>query len=325
MYDNSPLNRVIKSYKPGIHYQGGRSKHPVEYEDGINKSTDGVMSLKINWETNTLIGIAQKPNSLLKKQVTDEDGNQTITFTDLQDRIILHRSFLDGGRVDTYYVYDMFDRLVMVMAPECSKIFNRRTSCMMPLSSSHITAYCYLYKYDGRGNLIYKQLPGGDITEMVYDNGNRLTMVNDGTRIGASSSDTDNIVRRWQKQTYDPLGRVIKQEQVVGSKSQQSSQTPKFMTSFHYDNYSPTAATGSYSLSMLARFGCCHRQRQGPPRKWSQDPRANCGTRFCLGLGDSDHRAAWLLLRLEVSAYPSCRVKLYGHRFSHLYQVRLRR
>ncbi|WP_131329497.1 RHS repeat domain-containing protein [Chryseobacterium piperi] len=58
---------------------------------------------------------------------------------------------------------------------------------------------CYLYRYDGRGRLVLKKLPGKAWEYMIYDKRDRLIMTQD-AMMGAS--------KQWLFTKYDAFGRV---------------------------------------------------------------------------------------------------------------------
>ncbi len=109
------------------------------------------------------------------------------------------------------YVVDVLDRLTQIDNPTLAdevftydKVGNRQTDSRQPGSWSYnadhqLTAIgADMFQYDAAGNLIQKVL-GGQITDFVYNNENRLSEVKQGA----------NTIARYH---YDPFGRRIKKE-----------------------------------------------------------------------------------------------------------------
>ncbi len=109
------------------------------------------------------------------------------------------------------YIYDALDRLTQIDNPALAdeaftydKVGNRQTDNRQPGSWSYnvdhqLTAIgTDTYTYDAAGNLTQKVL-GGQTTDFIYNNENRLSEVKQGA----------NTIARYN---YDPLGRRIKKE-----------------------------------------------------------------------------------------------------------------
>ena len=90
---------------------------------------------------------------------TDEDGRTLLTFTDKRGRKVLERR---GGSNDTYFVYDDLDRLRFVLSPQYQE-------------SGYKDKYAYEYRYDERGNIVKRILPGCAVDQYWYDGAGRLT------------------------------------------------------------------------------------------------------------------------------------------------------
>ena len=99
---------------------------------------------------------------LEKKIVKDADGNEIITFTDLDGNIILERRNLG----DTYFVYDHLGQLRFILSPKYQE-------------KADLDSYSYQYEYDKRGNLIRKTLPGAKYIQYWYDKEGHLAYEQD--------------------------------------------------------------------------------------------------------------------------------------------------
>ena len=123
--------------------------------------------------------------TLQGETVTDEDGLTLTTFTDKRGRKVLERRGTDN---DTYFVYDDLDRLRFVLSPQYQ-------------NSGYKAQYAYEYRYDERGNVVKKILPGCDVDQYWYDGANRLTF--------SSVNDVPGYGYRFM--LYDKFGRLCVQ------------------------------------------------------------------------------------------------------------------
>ena len=131
-------------------------------------------------------------NSLTKEVSIDADEKRTETFKDLLGNVILQRTVLDANKktyLDTYYVYNAIGQLCYVLPPLYQK--NGKKA---------ITAY--EYRYDSRGRITKKFLPGAEYIQYWYDNADRMIAMQDG------------VMRKNNKYRftfYDNLGRLVVQ------------------------------------------------------------------------------------------------------------------
>lgn len=118
--------------------------------------------------------------SLKVVSVTDEDGKETLTFTDRHGREILSRQVMkEGGEcqyLDTYSVYDGLDHLLAVIPPALSD----RLSVGQSLDPEETERYAYLYLYDSKERVCARKLPGIGWIRMEYDDADRLVFTQDG-------------------------------------------------------------------------------------------------------------------------------------------------
>ncbi|MEO9484347.1 MAG: DUF6443 domain-containing protein [Ekhidna sp.] len=121
-YEPSPLNRPQEQGAPGESWQiGGANTVSYDYE------TNGVGEV-IDWDESdfsNLAGTFFPKEQLSKNIVTDEDGNQTITYTNKQGQTILKKSQVDATTwTNIYYIYDDFNNLRVVLSPEAVRQMN---------------------------------------------------------------------------------------------------------------------------------------------------------------------------------------------------------
>ena len=96
-------------------------------------------------------------------KTTDEDGHTLIVFSDLLGQKILERR---DGNNDTYYVYNDLGQLRYVLSPDYQ-------------NHGYKAILAYEYRYDERGRVIKKMLPGCEYIQYWYDKDDRLTFMQD--------------------------------------------------------------------------------------------------------------------------------------------------
>lgn len=125
------------------------------------------------------------PEGTLAKAVSyDADNRSTAVFTDLLGRKIMERT----AAGDTYYVYNDLGQLRFVLTPAFNKI------------SQEKTIYAYEYRYDNRGRVVWKKLPGAECVQYWYDSADRMAYMRD-TALG----------NRYRFCLYDRFGRLCVQ------------------------------------------------------------------------------------------------------------------
>ena len=118
--------------------------------------------------------------------VANEDGIKVTTYTNAFGKKVLERC---GNDNDTYYVYDCYNRLRLVLMPKIQSEYD-------------LDKYAFQYRYSLDGNLIYKKLPGCTPIEYVYDKNDRCLSVQDG-----------ELKKKglYRFMLYDAVGRMVVQ------------------------------------------------------------------------------------------------------------------
>ena len=118
--------------------------------------------------------------------VANEDGIKVTTYTNAFGKKVLERR---GNDNDTYYVYDCYNRLRLVLMPKIQSEYD-------------LDKYAFQYRYTLSGNLIYKKLPGCAPIEYVYDKNDRCLSVQDG-----------ELKKKglYRFMLYDAVGRMVVQ------------------------------------------------------------------------------------------------------------------
>ncbi len=186
IYDGSPLDRPLMEYGSGEAWrQAGRgilSEHM-----GNSAGDERLVCHRIEVQASkndTSFVISSEgfyPDGSLKVvSVTDEDGKETLTFTDRHGREILSRQVMkeDGEcqYLDTYSVYDGLDHLLAVIPPALSD----RLSVGQSLDPEETERYAYLCLYDSKERVCARKLPGIGWIRMEYDDADRLVFTQDG-------------------------------------------------------------------------------------------------------------------------------------------------
>jgi hypothetical protein len=102
----------------------------------------------------------------------------------------------------TYYGYNDFGQLGLVIQPEGTKILNDQGSSSSPLSLAFIRNHCYTYRYDARQRVYEKHIPGDGWTSLVYNRRDQLVATQDQRQATTSGLP-------WWITKYDALGRPI--------------------------------------------------------------------------------------------------------------------
>ena len=187
VFDNSPLNRVIEQGAPGTDWQIGNN-HTIKSNFRGNETTDGVRDFNNNSFYSSSL--------LLVNEITDENGNTSLTFIDKLGRTILSRQVLDNNNfADTYSIYDNLGRVIKVVSPEATE---RLKSNGWNFSSAAIDNLIYKYEYDGKSRIIRKKIPGKGWEYLVYDKLDRVVLTQDGNLRAAND---------WLFTKYDVLSR----------------------------------------------------------------------------------------------------------------------
>uniref|UniRef100_UPI0025D379A6 DUF6443 domain-containing protein n=1 Tax=uncultured Chryseobacterium sp. TaxID=259322 RepID=UPI0025D379A6 len=193
--ESSPLDRILQQKQVGTAWE----TKPVQFGYDANTTGDAVkkyttVTTWVNGATSSVL--SQSTNygtaQLYKNTVTDEDGNVTIEFKNGEGQVLLVRKMInDTEKADTYYVYNEYNQLAFVISPKAAVETDANTV---------LGDLCYQYKYDGRGRLVEKKLPGKGWEYIVYDKADRVFLTQD-----ANMRPSGN----WLLTRYDKLSRVV--------------------------------------------------------------------------------------------------------------------
>ncbi|WP_288244321.1 DUF6443 domain-containing protein, partial [uncultured Chryseobacterium sp.] len=251
--ENSPLDRILQQKQVGTAW----SDKPVQFGYDANTTADAVKkyNLVTSWENGAtksefIPTTAYDAAQLYKNTVTDEDGNQTIEFKNGEGQVVLVRKMLNATeKADTYYVYNEFNQLAYVIPPLAS--FSGATD------ETILNNLCYQYKYDSRGRLVEKKLPGKGKEYMVYDKQDRLVLTRDANLEAQGKwlfSKYDQFSRPiYTGLVYSPPGRAQQVAAVEGLGSNNEVRTTSSFNNTVMDVYYTTnSAYPQYNYTLLS-------------------------------------------------------------------------
>ena len=175
-FENATAGRVLKESLPGEDYHHTAHSTRFSYRGNVE---DEIPLLRVNRsECSMTVDGYYSPGTLLCTETTDGDGRVSELWTDLSGRTVCEKRFLDSLRTSaavTSYAYDRLGRLRWAVSPEGSALLGQGTT--YAATSDLASRWCFLYFNDSRGRLTEKRLPGPVAEKYVYDNADRLVLV----------------------------------------------------------------------------------------------------------------------------------------------------
>jgi RHS repeat-associated protein len=199
----SPANRVTEAGSIGKEFQPGTpgttrtvtQKFYNAIDNNPPTVVEAIKLIKLGAGPSLSINYYTAPaEPLLVTEITDEDKKIKRTYTNNKGQLILERQYATDGTTiltQTYYVYDEFDRLRVVIQPEGLTAANM-SAVQVSKSSSFMDTYCFQYNYDDRGRLISKKTPGAGWVQLAYDRWDRPVI----------SQDANQAAKNPQEFTY---------------------------------------------------------------------------------------------------------------------------
>ena len=231
VYGSSIAGRVKEQLIQGEAYRiGGRgganTEEITQKNEYLSNCTGEVLDIRIvapsggailsSNHTLTISGYLPE-HTLYKSRVVSPDSTAVEQFTLSDGRVLLTQIYsLASGSTDTlrtYYLYDKYLHQRYVITPNGSKriLATLRTNGLEQLTIGNSETdnlnldefkgqYCYYYGYDGRGQIVEKQLPGNSAMTILYDNAGRAV---------ASQDSLLKLKSQWKFSTYDRAGRTL--------------------------------------------------------------------------------------------------------------------
>ena len=182
LYD--ALGRIVCTRTAGKSWRETGKTKTVEYGSNAEKE---VKWYKAPMDRISLVYSGCYPSETLSSETyIDEDGMKITIYKDFLGNKVLERRNIDN---DTYFVYDDIGRLRYVLQPEYQK-------------SGYKNKYAYEYRYDVKGRLVKKILPGCEYIQYWYDSADRLAFMQDATL---------RTKEKYRFYLYDPFNRIVLQ------------------------------------------------------------------------------------------------------------------
>ena len=128
VFEPSPLNRPFGLGAPGADWQVNPSdghdpaKRTVKMYYEINAATDNVRLFGIDMISGSVSSAGfYATGSLTVAKIIDEHGGVTKEFIDKAGHLLLKQVYIENDVLQTYYIYDEKNQLVMVLQPEAVK------------------------------------------------------------------------------------------------------------------------------------------------------------------------------------------------------------
>ncbi len=184
------LGRPVFATTPGSDMGGRGEKH--EY---LANKANSVKKYIVSDDGTLLQKGYYLEGALSWERITDEDNNVTDIYTNLLGQKVLERHAKSKGMVDTYFVYNDCSKLCYVLQP-------------MYQQEADLDKFAFKYRYDNRGRMVEKILPGCEKITYTYDEADRLLTMQDGEMRKKGLS---------RQYVYDGLGRISSQTLYKGN------------------------------------------------------------------------------------------------------------
>ncbi len=221
VFELSPLNRVLKQGSAGTSWQPDSTKQydrttKLKYLlNNANEVCRFIFSSSTGIVPWTPAANGYYPaNVLVALKTIDENNNETIEYTDKLSRKVCKKvqyGIQAGVKLYacTYYVYDDFQNLAVVLPPEAVKQVMEKASLIAGGTRAGTAAlaaildgYAFRYRYDSKNRMSHKKKPGAGWMYMVYDDRDRLVLTQDANQRSTATS-------YWTFMKYDRLNRPI--------------------------------------------------------------------------------------------------------------------
>jgi len=264
-FEASPLNRVWQKGAPGAAWQPNivtpTSAKVIKLEYLVNVDGTDTNQEKVKIWTLTPVTLNSKTEYILSSteyyasgslyvNVTkDEENREVREYTDKLGKVVLKKvqenttaaTNVDTDWTLTYYIYDEFERLRFVLQPKfifCNAAYDTYT--LQQDKKNMLDSLTFEYRYDGRGRMIYKRVPGAKQVEMVYDQWDRLVLSQDGNQ---------RLTTKWSFTKYDVLNRPIITGEFTHTNTQSQMVTAVEAITNRYENTASGNGVG-YSLNL---------------------------------------------------------------------------
>lgn len=247
--EQSPLNRLLAQGNPGAVWQPNSAdpydatKKVVKIKYEVNQASENIIIWDVSnttasFDINQIIRTGFYATGLLSvKHTWDEHGNEIKEYTNKEGQVIF-KNIQDGAGTwaGTYYIYDDFSRLRAVIQPEGVN------SVPATLDYTFADRWMFLYRYDERGRMVMKKIPGADSIVMMYDRWDRLVLTQDGVQRGKTN-------KEFLFTKYDHLNRPIATGIYVSNSSHSIIRNSILAATTRFENVNASVPDG-YTLNL---------------------------------------------------------------------------
>ncbi|WP_439583232.1 DUF6443 domain-containing protein [Dyadobacter bucti] len=223
VYEPAPTSRISGQRAQGNKSAASVVKYKVNSANQVNR-------YDYDPTANTIVQVGQyAAGTLTYTNTTDEQGNVTNEFVDMLGQTICRQVLTASGTLSTYYVFDDLGLLRAVLQPNYQDL-------------ASLTDNAFTYDYDDRGRMTVKRIPGGGVTELVYDQYDRLAL----------SRDPNQLARGvWAFTKYDALDRPVASGEIASALTRVNWSVVVDANTQHHEERS-NGVTAGYTLDKTA-------------------------------------------------------------------------
>lgn len=199
VYEGTASARPTEAGGIGKAFQPGTT-HTQKAEYNFNTSTDYVRKFDGRGNSTTWHGA----KTLNKTKSISPDGDFTVTFTNADGQTVLIRQWIDAtvegtytDYLETYYLYNELGQVTYILSPKGTAELK---AASWSFGSTIKDSYCNQFKYDSKGRVIEKKVPGQAWQSIVYDPLGRVVLTQDGLLKAGN---------KWMFVKYDYKGNAM--------------------------------------------------------------------------------------------------------------------
>ena len=175
-YEASPFSRAFKTVGAGQAFRASTTKGSIQgtFTAGAGSGTPPVRKYYVNEDVNgnvTSINgtLSFVDGDLIKRILTDEEGNSVAEFTDKEQRTIEKWVISPTGTtLKTAYIYDDIGRLRYILPPKAYNLANTFNETSSP-TATYFSEGVYAVRYDERGRVSEQHKPSGGWSYRIYN------------------------------------------------------------------------------------------------------------------------------------------------------------
>ena len=179
-YEPSPLSRETRLTNTGSAWHSMDKNIETTYIcNGSNENIVRFYAISDNGLNLCLSGNA--PTGKFRgTRTVDEDGRTLEIYKDILGNVVLERRNDGTLTLDTYFVYDKYNQLRIVLPPIATNNLANTPNSWSLSDDEVIQQYGYVYRYDDHSRVSAKRLPGCQWQYFWYDQSGRLAFSQDG-------------------------------------------------------------------------------------------------------------------------------------------------